>query len=394
MISHSPQRYSESHERVRAGRRVTVIGAVVNVLLAIMKVIVGWLGQSAALIADGIHSFSDLASDVLVWFAAKHAHDEADANHPYGHGRIETLATGVLGVVLVVVAIGIAVEGGRRLFEPVSLATPALFTLVAAAESIVAKEWLYQYTVAVAQRINSNLLRANAWHHRTDAISSVVVVLGVLGATNGMPYLDSVAAIVVAAMVGRIGFTLSWDAFQDLIDRGLDAQRVTRIRELIATVGGVKDLHRLRTRRMGSEALADVHVIVNPRITVSEGHQIGEAVRERLAAEIRELRDVTVHIDPEDDEQRPQQCLGLPVREAIERDVARQAAQAGYPESLSHARSLQLHYLAGRVDIDVTLDLGAVDDLAEARRIAVDFKARLERIDYVGHVVIQYRHLH
>ena len=396
MIDQPQPRHAESVERGRVAKRVTLIGALVNVLLATMKVIVGWLGQSAALLADGIHSFSDLASDVLVWLAAKHAQDEADANHPYGHGRIETLATGGLGLLLIAVAIGIAVDGGQRLFKPERLAAPAAFTLIAALVSIAVKELLYRYTEAAARRINSTMLRANAWHHRTDAISSVVVVIGILGATNGVAYLDSVAAIVVAAMVGRIGFTLSWDAFQELIDHGLDEQRVQRIRELITAVSGVQDLHRLRTRRMGSEALADVHVIVNPRITVSEGHQIGEAVRERLAAQIKELRDVTVHIDPEDDEQRPQ-CLGLPDRAAIERDVAMQVARTSYPGSLPRRLGVcpvQLHYLAGRVDIDVTLDLEAVADLAQARGIAIDLKRRLEKIDYVGSVVIQYRHTH
>ena len=160
MIDQPQPRHAESVERGRVAKRVTLIGALVNVLLATMKVIVGWLGQSAALLADGIHSFSDLASDVLVWLAAKHAQDEADANHPYGHGRIETLATGGLGLLLIAVAIGIAVDGGQRLFKPERLAAPAAFTLIAALVSIAVKELLYRYTEAAARRINSTMLRS------------------------------------------------------------------------------------------------------------------------------------------------------------------------------------------------------------------------------------------
>jgi cation diffusion facilitator family transporter len=175
---HHEPAFVQGEARYLDARKVTIVGAVVNIVLSVVKILAGWLGSSHALIADGIHSLSDLATDAVVLLAAKHGAKDADEEHPYGHGRIETLATVVLGIVLIVVALGIGYDAVRRLFDPEHLLIPGMLALWAAIISVLAKEALYHYTVAVARKLRSNLLRANAWHHRSDAVSSIVVVAG------------------------------------------------------------------------------------------------------------------------------------------------------------------------------------------------------------------------
>jgi cation diffusion facilitator family transporter len=210
----------------RAGetKRVTLIGALVNLLLSVIKVIFGVISQSHSLVADGIHSLSDLISDGVIYAAAHHAHQEPDEKHPYGHGRFETAATLALGGVLILVAVGIIWDAADRLFNPERLLQPTALALLVAVISILAKELLYHYTVRVAQRIRSDMLKANAWHHRSDAVSSVAVLIGVGGTMAGLPYLDAIAAVVVGLMIARIGWELGQSAFQELVDSSLDEE--------------------------------------------------------------------------------------------------------------------------------------------------------------------------
>ncbi len=367
-------------ERQAISQSVTFVGALVNLVLSVAKVLFGWLGQSAALIADGIHSFSDLISDALVWFASKHGSQEADDDHPYGHGRIETLATAVLGGLLIVVAIGLAIDAGSRMFNPEELLQPNAFALIIAALSIAAKEWLYRYTQQAADAINSKLLRANAWHHRSDAVSSVVVVVGILGAMMGLPYMDALAAVVVAAMIGHIGWELVWGALNELIDTALEPEKVESIREVIQGVDGVRAMHLLRTRRMGHEALADVHILVDPYVSVSEGHQISEFVRQTVIRQFDEINDVTVHIDPEDDEVAPS-CEGLPAREQVEAELN----EAWKDDSAYLAiADIRLHYLAGKIEVEVFLTLDKFENLAQAREASQRLKGLGESLGYCG----------
>jgi len=338
-------------------RRVTVVGAVVDLLLGAAKVTVGLSAGSQALVADGVHSFSDLATDFLVLFAAKHAHREADVEHPYGHGRIETVATVVLGVSLVLVAIGISFDAIRRLMAPELLMHPGALALVVALVSVAAKEIIYQYTARAARRLRSKMLLANAWHSRSDAISSIVVVIGVLGTMAGFPYLDALAAVAVALMIAKIGWDLLWQSLQELIDTALGPEEVAAIRNTIMSVSGVRACHMLRTRHSGSDVLADVHILVDPALSVSEGHQIGEAVRRRLMKTNEEVTDVTVHIDPEDDE-LASPCDHLPLRNEILRRLGQQWQGI---ESGLEVEKVVLHYLDGRVNVDVFLPLGDLD---------------------------------
>ncbi|RKZ44420.1 MAG: cation transporter, partial [Gammaproteobacteria bacterium] len=359
-----------SKERYIATRNVTLVGALGNILMTIFKLIFGIYGQSQALIADGLHSLSDLISDSVVLVAAKYSSLDADADHPYGHGRFETLATVIIGALLILVAAGMLIDAGRRLLEPELLWHPTGITLIIVALSILLKEALYQYTIYIAKQVRSQILRANAWHHRSDAISSVIVFVGIAGSLVGIHWLDAVAAIGVSFMIAQIGWSLGWGAVRDLVDTGLDKNQVNQIKKIIKSVDGVQTLHELRTRKMGADALVDVHIMVNPRISVSEGHQIGEMVRTRLTHEIEDVTDVLVHIDPEDD-RNSNSNLNLPLRhEIISRlQTCWQSLEA------SHAiEQFTLHYLSGKVTVDIYLPLSIAPELKEAQTLSQRFK--------------------
>lgn len=360
-------------QRGRDSRRVTLVSGVVNLLMSTLQVVVGMLANSAALIADGIHSLSDLLSDVLVWFAARQAAQAPDREHPYGHGRFETAATLGLGIILVLVALGIVANGVERLFEE-ALAVPGLVALVVAGLGIAAKESLYWYTLAAARRLKSEMLRANAWHHRSDAISSVVVLIGVGGAVAGYAYMDAIAAILVGAMVAKIGWDLGWSALTELVDTALDEAKVSEAKRVIMAIDGVRSVHMLRTRRHGAEASADVHVQVAPRLSVSEGHMISQAVEDRLIEKLDEITDVTVHIDPEDDQDAPP-CRGLPLRNDAIGQLEAAWRQAG---PLPAQYEVRLHYLGGRIEAELVLPLASYVDTAhtEAQQQALDEAAQ------------------
>ena len=372
--------------RYRDIRLVTVVGGVVDLLLGIAKIVVGLAAGSQALVADGVHSFSDLATDFLVLFAAKHAHREADDEHPYGHGRIETVATVVLGVTLVLVAIGISYDALRRLLEPELLTHPGALALVVALVSVAAKEIIYQYTARAARRLRSKMLLANAWHSRSDAISSIVVVIGVLGTMAGFYYLDALAAVAVALMIAKIGWDLLWKSLQELIDTALGPEEVETLRNTIMSVNGVRSCHMLRTRHSGSDVLADVHIQVDPALSVSEGHQIGEAVRHRLIETNDDITDITVHIDPEDDE-LASPCDHLPLRNEILRRLGQQWQGIEFDSEIER---VVLHYLDGRVDVDVYLPLNEVS-VDKTDELSVLIREAASQAEDVGDVRVYYQ---
>ncbi|MBI3547124.1 MAG: cation transporter, partial [Gammaproteobacteria bacterium] len=254
---------SSNPARYAASRRVTLVSVAWNLVLTVAQVIVGFIGHSQALIADGMHTLSDLFTDLMVLFALKHGHKDADEDHPYGHARIETAVTMILGLTLLAVGVGIAINAGMRLFSAQTFVIPSATTLGVAMITLAAKEGLYRYTMATANRFDSNMLRANAWHHRSDALSSLIVAAGIGGSLLGFRSLDSVAALVVALMIAKVGVELAWKSVRELVDTGLETKELDSIRRTILSVSGVKALHFLRTRHVGEQALADVHIIVN-----------------------------------------------------------------------------------------------------------------------------------
>jgi cation diffusion facilitator family transporter len=279
------------------GVRITWLGAFVNLGLGAAKVLVGFLAGSRALVADGAHSLSDLVSDVVVLLSIRFANVEPDPDHPYGHGRIETVGSAVLGLILLAVAGGILADAVRSLVEG-SPGRPGAAALVMAAVSIALKEWLYRATVKAGRRARSDLIVANAWHHRSDALSSVATLLGVGGAMLGPTWLDPVAAMVVAVMVGYVGAKVIGGAVWSLIDSAMPEDVRATVRETVAETEGVLAVHDLMTRRLGRGFHVVVHVEVDPTLNVTEGHEIAKAVRNRVLERFRSALDVVVHVDP------------------------------------------------------------------------------------------------
>ncbi|MBF0357882.1 MAG: cation transporter [Magnetococcales bacterium] len=289
-------------ERYFAARKATIISVAVNIFLSVGKIIAGMVGNSAAILADGIHSASDLITDGVVLVAMRIAKQGVDEDHPYGHGKYETLATLFVSVALLAVAIGIAIDSWGRLVDP-ELTTPTSLALWAAAISILAKEAIFQYTYRLGKRYNAKAIIANAWHHRSDAVSSIAALIGVGGAMVGYPILDPLAAIAVAFILGKVGIELFLEALQDLTDsrQAIDAEVQKKIANLVHDVQGVLSAHLLNPRGLGPDIRVDVHVVVDGYLSVSEGHQIAEKVRYHLMNELESVTDVLVHVDPEED---------------------------------------------------------------------------------------------
>lgn len=374
----------QRNERLRETTRITLIGAVIDALLSVFKITIGYIAYSQALIADGIHSLSDLATDGIVLYASKHAHQEADDDHPYGHGRFETVATVVLGVALIAVAVGISYDAGFRLLHHEHLATPGIWALVIAAISVLSKEAIYRYTMVVAEKYNSNLLRANAWHSRSDAFSSIIVVVGIVGSMFGYWYLDGIAAIGVALMIAKIGWDLLSQSMQELVDTGLEPDRVDAIRSAILNIDGVDTLHVLRTRKMGADALVDVHIQVNPTLSVSEGHYISETVRTNVIHNISEVTDVMVHIDPEDDEILIEH-IKLPLRHEL---IHKLEASWADIEASQEVININLHYLNNKINVELLLPVLLLEHpsktiLEQRQQLNEQFKLVADSLDEV-----------
>lgn len=374
------------HQRKQQIDRVTLWGVFVNILLASTKLVGGTIGQSQALIADGLHSLSDLASDGMVLVAAKHAVEDADEDHPYGHERFETIATVALGTLLAIVGLGIAYDALERLVTDAPIVQPHSFTLWIAAFSILSNEALYHYTKLVGHRIRSKLLEANAWHHRSDAVSSIVVFIGIGGTYMDMPKLDIYAAIVVALMIIKIGVDLGYNGMQELADKGLDPDVVEKIREEILSHEDVRELHMLRSRKMGHKALVDVHIEVSPKLSVSEGHHISEKVEHSLMNTFEEINDVTVHIDPEDDEQEA--CSkDLPLRSEL--IIALNSEWSKAPE-LKAIDDVTLHYLGGKISVEASMPLDGASSLDSSRKLQEKFKQACMHIECIGDAILKF----
>ncbi len=362
MKNHSHSNHNHSHvhshkvafepahpERFEAAKRSTWVSILINLILTFLQVVGGFFAHSQALMADGLHSMSDLMSDILVLFANRHGNRHADANHPYGHARVETAATLVLGVFLAALGVGLLVAAALRLQHPAALQSVNPVALGIAVIALVAKEGMFRYMLAVAKRVRSQMLIANAWHARSDAASSLVVVIGVIGNLMGYTFFDLLAAAVVGVMIGHMGGRLAFEALAELIDTGLAPEEVDAIRQTLLNTPGVCSLHDLRTRKMADNALVDAHIIVDPKVSVSEGHYIAEAARAAVL-KAHHVLDVMVHIDPEDDRQAKPNAH-LPNRLSLIQHLSTGLSR----EDLERHR-LVFHYLDGKVDAEIYLN--------------------------------------
>ncbi|KMN35961.1 MULTISPECIES: cation diffusion facilitator family transporter [Chromobacterium] len=286
-----------SVEKRRAGRLSTQVSVVVNLLLSTIQIVVGALAHSSALIADGVHSLSDLLADFVVLLAGKHSHKAPDHDHQYGHHRYENAASLALGLLLLGVGLGMLYAAAGKFSHPDTIPTVHTIALWIALLALVAKELLFRYMLAVAKRVRSSMLVANAWHARSDAASSLVVALGIVGNLMGYPLLDPVAALLVGLLVTRMGWRFGWDAMNDLMDRAADDDTIAAIRQTLLGTPGIYGVHDLRTRKMGDLILVDVHLEVDGSINVEQAHAISETARHRVL-ERHPVLDVLAHIDP------------------------------------------------------------------------------------------------
>ncbi len=337
-------------ERSEASR-VTIVGMVLDAVLGFIKVVAGAIFHSQALIVDGIHSFTDVASDLVVLAVMRVSRQAPDQEHPYGHQRIETLGTMILGSLLIAVGAALAWDNILRLYEAESKIIPQWPILAAAGVSVISKEWIYRYTRRVGLAIRSDLIVANAWHSRTDAFSSVVVLVSTLGAMFGYLWMDALAAVIIAVIIIHIGWAFTWDSVKELIDTGLSPEDTEKLRAVALNVEGVRNVHELRSRKMGQDVLLDVHLVVRPDVSVSEGHQIGVQVVSAMRDTLDNILDINFHVDAENDQDQPQSSDNLPDRSEIRRALDRH-----FPGELPSNSRLRLHYLKNHVHLELFIE--------------------------------------
>ena len=280
-------------------KKVTVVGIIVNIFLSISKLIIGYFGNSQALIADGVHSFSDLATDLSIIFGVKYWLAPADKEHQYGHRKLELLVTIFIAVMLACVGIGIFTEAIFALKNN-SMKVPSLIAFICALLSIVSKEWLYRYTVKKANVLKSPAVKANAWHHRSDAISSLPVAIVIIIATifPKLIWLDAIGAIVVSVFIIYPSYKIFKKAILNILDESVDSETLAKIEQVVLQTKDVKEVHDIRTRKAGETFFVDMHILVDGNISVQEGHNISEEVKINLMKSNEDILDVLVHLEP------------------------------------------------------------------------------------------------
>ena len=357
-------------ERARKeATHVTLVGMLLDILLGVGKIVGGTITNSFALITDGIHSLTDAGTDIFVLIVTRVSHVKPDAEHQYGHGRFETLGTIAMGVVFFITAAILLYDSINRLQLDEPLPIPAVGGIALALLSIATKEWIYHYTMRVAKKLNSSLLRANAWHSRSDAISSVAVLIGIIGARQGYPWMDTVAGMFVALIIAKIGWELCADSLTELVDTAVPKQRREQFESCILSIDGILGITELRSRTTGGKIILELRLLVDSYISVSEGHQLGELVNKSIISQFGDVSEVLIHIDPiqhettEDESQLPERS------EVI---VSLKACWSNLIDQHSIA-SIDLHYLGGSIEVDLVLD---VDELSMAT--AIELEAAIE----------------
>ena len=290
-------------EAAQEGRTVTLVGALINLFLIIIKFLAGIFGHSQALVADAVHSLSDLFTDAIVLVGVKVGRKEPDERHPFGHARLETMASTIVGLALVATALYLGIDAAWNIYHHVEY-HPTVLALAGAGLSIAFKEILYHYTVRVGKRIKSIAIIANAWHHRSDALSSVAVFLGVIGARIKPAWhiLDSCAALLVSFFIVKVALQILGHALREITDTAPRPEVLDQIRHCTLNVAGVEDLHDLRVRTAGGLYLMEMHILVNGGLTVAEGHRIAKSVETCLTRDVGDIDRVIIHVDPGENE--------------------------------------------------------------------------------------------
>jgi len=292
------------NSRTDKADRITILGFLVNLLLVVFKVMAGWWGNSTAIIADAFHSFSDLSTDVATFWGVRAAGRPADRGHQYGHGKIETLVSMTIGVVLIFAAFKLVSVGFGNIWAAVRraiLPQPGWIAVLAAGVSIILKEWIYRRTVKIGKEIDSDALIANAWHHRSDAFSSIAVMAGISGAIllgESWRVLDPLAAVVVSVFIFKAGLGICHESINELLDASLDAETEAEIFRVVQSIPGAEHPHNLKTRRIGNKIAIEIHVRVKPTLSIVQAHDISTQIEHSLRSRFGQDIFISVHVEP------------------------------------------------------------------------------------------------
>lgn len=376
-------------ERAQQAHRITLIGTIADILLGTGKILVGIVSHSYGLVVDGIHSLSDLFSDFVLLGVIRYSQHGADEEHPYGHLRFETMATLLLGWLLIGVAGFLIYDNVERILHHETVQIPTWPALVAITISIAVKEWLYHYTRKIGEAIRSDMIVANAWHTRSDAWCSMVVMVGIIGSMFGAGWLDIAAAITVAVIIGKMGWDFAWTSTEELVDTGISAEESKMLKATAQCVEGVRDIHFIRGRRMGPHILLELHIEVSSDVSVSEGHHIGACVAHHLMEQHDDVADVTFHIDAEDDgfgEMQYSASAKLPNRQEI-LDSFKHGWQ--FIQPAPEIITIMPHYLSGKINVDIFLKH---PDLNKESRdhYQLQLKESVRNLPWLGDITVWY----
>jgi len=372
--------------RFKVTRKVSIVSAIVNTILAISKIVIGITGQSQALVADGLHSVSDIFSDGIVLFAAKASQQQPDEQHPYGHQRIETITVIIIATILLAIGLAILWPAAINIIRHQDHTTkPDITTLITAISSIIANEILFQYSYYKGKAIQSSLLISNAWHNRSDALVSLIVVASIIGNRLGIQQLDSVGAAIVAIIIIYVSSKMIWTSFNELIDAAVDTNTLNDIYKIISKTKGVVSVHNLRTRTHAQHIFIDAHVEVAPTISVSEGHHIADTAEQRLRLGNSNITDVAIHIDPEDDTHHYAYPLHLN-REDLTPTIENIITTIE-PNALIH--KIILHYLQHKLNLEVILVLPS--DITCHHQIAQQVAQKAKEIEGINNCQVYFK---
>lgn len=282
----------------KLANRVSVITIIVNLLLSLLKFIVGFIGKSQALVSDAVHSASDVVSTIAVMFGVNMSAKQSDTDHPYGHERIESIFSIILAMMLFVTGIGIGISAVKIIISGADIEIPSKITLAAAAVSIAVKEWMYHYTKRTAKKINSSAMLADAWHHRSDALSSIGSLIGIGGALLGFKIFEPIASVVICIFIAKAAIDIFMDAVNRLVDHSCSDEEIEEIRKCIEEIDGVKRIDKLMTRRFGAKIYVDLEIAEDPNITLLEAHKVAETVHDHIENKLPQVKHCMIHVNP------------------------------------------------------------------------------------------------
>lgn len=360
--------------------KVTLLGLAANLILALAKGFIGIIANSSALIADAGHSVSDLLSDGITLWAVRMSGIPKDKNHPYGHGKFETVGTFIIALLLLFTGIGVAGHVFNRMDATV---VPGTIALWMAGIAIIVKEALFHVTRMVGRRTGSRVLMANAWHHRSDAISSVAALLGIAGAQLGIPLMDPIAGMLVAGLIIKTGIDIGYESIRELTDETVEEDVISELGKIMSGIEGVDHYHEMRARRMGPHLLVDLHIQVDSMMSISAAHQVAERVRLEILEKLPAVNEVLVHVDAEDDHvgdegsELLQDIVLMRPQGEIENDVKKVLAEIPEIQGITH---IYCHYLNQKLTVQVNILLDEQMRIRDAQKIASAARRKIEQI--------------